>query len=187
MARTPTKIAIWIVAALVLVGGIFYYTVYWSTGAALNRAEGFMFRRMTVSELGERGAYRFFFVTNRTQDAEAEPIEESFSKQREPELKFGVFDTRIEPSLGLGMLIDPSEWFQNEEIRLDRVELLEREQFIAQLSGLVDSAPRRSLLININGFRERFPSALRKTAFLGHVLDINVPILTFDWPGNLGP
>ena len=59
---------------------------------------------------------------------------------------------------------------------MGNVVLLERQQFIEQLSALVDSSPRRSLLININGFRERFPSALRKTAFLGHVLDINVPM-----------
>ena len=84
------------------------------------------------------------------------------------------------------MLIDPSQWFQNEEIRLDRVDLLEQEEFVEQLRALVDQSPRRSLLININGFRERFPSALRKTAFLGHVLDVNAPILTFDWPGDQG-
>lgn len=38
----------------------------------------------------------------------------------------------------------------------------------------------------MNGFREGFPSALRKTAFLGHVLDIDTPVLVFDWPGDQG-
>jgi esterase/lipase superfamily enzyme len=42
------------------------------------------------------------------------------------------------------------------------------------------------LLLNINGFRERFPSALRKTAFVAHVLDIDSPVLVFDWPGDQG-
>jgi esterase/lipase superfamily enzyme len=186
MARARVKIVVWSGLALLVLGGIFYYTVYWSTGAALNRAEGFLFRRMTVSELGERGAHRFFFVTNRVRELGTDPLEESFTGQREAELKFGVFDTHIEPTLGLGMLIDPSQWFQNEEIRLDRVDLLEQEEFVEQLRALVDESPRRSLLININGFRERFPSALRKTAFLGHVLDVNAPILTFDWPGDQG-
>jgi esterase/lipase superfamily enzyme len=27
---------------------------------------------------------------------------------------------------------------------------------------------------------------LRKTAFLGHILDIDTPVLVFDWPGNQG-
>jgi esterase/lipase superfamily enzyme len=186
MARARVKIVVWSGLALLVLGGIFYYTVYWSTGAALNRAEGFLFRRMTVSELGERGAHRFFFVTNRVRELGTDPLEESFTGQREAELKFGVFDTHIEPTLGLGMLIDPSQWFQNEEIRLDRVAMLEHEEFVEKLRALVDESAGRSLLININGFRERFPSALRKTAFLGHVLDVNAPILTFDWPGDQG-
>ncbi|MEA2080175.1 MAG: alpha/beta fold hydrolase, partial [Pseudomonadota bacterium] len=42
------------------------------------------------------------------------------------------------------------------------------------------------LLVVVHGFRERYPSALRKTAFLGHVLDINAPVLLFDWPGDQG-
>jgi len=48
------------------------------------------------------------------------------------------------------------------------------------------SIKRRYILLNINGFRERFPSALRKTAFLAHVLDIDTPMLVFDWPGDQG-
>jgi esterase/lipase superfamily enzyme len=50
----------------------------------------------------------------------------------------------------------------------------------------VDKSPGRSLLIVIHGFRERFPSALRKTAFVASVLDINTPVLLFDWPGDQG-
>ena len=41
-------------------------------------------------------------------------------------------------------------------------------------------------MIVVHGFRERFPSALRKTAFVGHILDINSPVLVFDWPGDQG-
>ena len=72
------------------------------------------------------------------------------------------------------MLIDPTDWFQNEEIQLQEVRALERAAFIEELRRQVHESPYRSLLINVNGFRERFPSALRKTAFLAHVLDINM-------------
>jgi esterase/lipase superfamily enzyme len=84
------------------------------------------------------------------------------------------------------MLIDPTEWFQNEEIRLNEVSQLEQEVFVDQLRSLVQASSHRALLVVVHGFRERFPSALRKTAFLGHVLDINAPVLVFDWPGNQG-
>jgi esterase/lipase superfamily enzyme len=84
------------------------------------------------------------------------------------------------------MMINPTEWFQNEEIQLLDVQALDRAAFVAQVRRLVQESPHRSLLVIVHGFRERFPSALRKTAFLGHVLDINSPVLVFDWPGNQG-
>jgi esterase/lipase superfamily enzyme len=84
------------------------------------------------------------------------------------------------------MIINPSEWFQNEEIKLKAVQELDRPAFVTQVRGLVQASPQRSLLVVVHGFREAFPSALRKTAFVGYVLDINSPILLFDWPGNQG-
>jgi esterase/lipase superfamily enzyme len=84
------------------------------------------------------------------------------------------------------MIIDPTDWFQNEEIQLKQVQALDQSAFIAHLRQQVQASPLRSILINVNGFRERFPSALRKTAFLSHVLDINSPVLVFDWPGDQG-
>ena len=47
-------------------------------------------------------------------------------------------------------------------------------------------AHRGHATVIVDGFRERFPSALRKTAFLAHVLDIDTPVLVFDWPGDQG-
>ena len=84
------------------------------------------------------------------------------------------------------MLIDPTDWFQNEEIQLDRVETLNEDAMIAAIRQQVEASPQRSILLNINGFRERFPSALRKTAFLAHVLDIDTPLVVFDWQATRG-
>ena len=176
------------VAALAVIGaGLwFYYFYFLSTGAVTRHAENFRFRRMTVAQLAEQSNYRFFFITNRKVTQDQGPLEERFGTERETDLKFGFFDTRIQPSLGLGMLIDPTEWFQNEEIQLNQVKTLEQSEFVANVRGVIQDAPYRSLLVVVHGFRERFPSALRKTAFLGHVLDINSPVLVFDWPGNQG-
>ena len=175
-----------IVLLLVIAGTWLYQALYGSTAEALRRAENFIFTRMTVAQLGEQGAMRYFFVTNRTKTNDEEILENRFSNEREDALKFGLFDTKVEPSVGLGMFINPSEWFQTEEIVIKNMEALEHEDFVKQLRELVDASPRRSLLIVIHGFRERFPSALRKTAFVGHILDINSPVMVFDWPGDQG-
>ncbi len=66
------------------------------------------------------------------------------------------------------------------------MQALQQETFVEQLRTLVNKSPQRSLLIVVHGFRERFPSALRKTAFVGHILDIDSPVLMFDWPGDQG-
>jgi esterase/lipase superfamily enzyme len=157
-----------------------------STQAALERAEALQFRRMLVSRQGNDGGYRFFFVTNRHLEKGEGPLEERFNNERSDDLSFGYFDTSIEPSLGLGMLVNPTDWFQNEEIQIQQIQPLDVREAAEELRQQVEASPYRSLLISINGFRERFPSALRKTAFLAHVLDINSPILVFDWPGDQG-
>ena len=182
------KKKLFIAVMLVLVGlGLwFYYALFVSTGAAVQHAEAFRFRRMAVAQPGVQGAYRYLFVTNREPSDKDAPIGDRFGRNRAKELNFGSFTARIEPTLGLGMLIDPSQWFQDEEIRIEQLQLLDRADFVAQLRELVEKSPRRSLLLVVHGFREAFPSALRKTAFVGHVLDINSPVLLFDWPGNQG-
>jgi esterase/lipase superfamily enzyme len=152
----------------------------------LERAEAFRFRRMLVNRQGEQGPYRFFYVTNRGMESTGGAVEEGFGSAREPRLAFGRFDTYIEPSLGLGMLIDPTDWFQSQEIQLREVRPLEQSEFVEELRSQVRASSHRSLLINVNGFRERFASALRKTAFVAHVLDIDSPLLVFDWPGDQG-
>ena len=50
----------------------------------------------------------------------------------------------------------------------------------------VQAAPHKSVLVVVWGFRDWFQSAALKTAFTAYVLDINTPVLLFDWPGNQG-
>jgi len=187
MARSRLKIGLALISiALVLLGARLYSFYVAGPDAILQRAEAFGFRRMTVAQLGSHGAYRFHYVTNRVADDAVDSLEERFGAERQTALQFGYFDTHIEPSLGIGMLIDPTAWFQNEMIQIDETSALDRSTFVERMRDMVEQSPERSLLVVVHGFREAFPSALRKTAFLGHVLDINSPILLFDWPGNQG-
>ena len=186
MTRFKRRMLFGMALVVLGLGGWLYYRFFVSTDAALQHAETFLFRRMTVAQLAEQGTYRFYYVTNRGLGPGPRSIEERFGKEREKTLKFGFFDTAIEPTLGIGMIINPTDWFQNEEIQLRDVQELDQAAFVEQVRTLVQDTPHRSLLVIVHGFREAFPSALRKTAFLGHVLDINSPVLLFDWPGNQG-
>ena len=141
---------------------------------------------MTVSQVDNEGTYRHFFVTNRTLDSGDAPVEERFSRDRSAELSFGTFDIRLRPTLGLGMLLNATDWFLNEEIRISAIRKLDPDGMLREFRQVVDQSSGRSVLIVIHGFRERFPSALRKTAFVASVLDINTSVLVFDWPANQG-
>ena len=174
------------IIVLLLIVSLMAYAYFIGTRMVLSQAEAFAFRRMTVTELADKGTFQFFFASNRIPAANTGSVDERFESQRQSEISFGLFDTAIEPSLGLGMIIDPSKWFLNEEIQLLKVDNLQREAFKARLRAQVEASPDRTLLLVVHGFRERFSSALRKTAFLAHVLDINTPVLVFDWPGDQG-
>jgi esterase/lipase superfamily enzyme len=176
----------WGTAIVMVLIGFVLYVYFIGTRTLLEHAENFSFRRMVVTQLAEQDTFRFFYTTNRLPGNVQGDIDQRFESERETTLKFGSFDTRIAARLGLGMIIDPSEWFLNEEIQLQNVQALEQEMFLAQLREQVKASPQRSLLIVVHGFKEAFQSALRKTAFLAHVLDINTPTLVFDWPGNQG-
>ncbi len=177
---------LWFGAALVVLvllgaGGWFYHAFYGSTDAATRYAEAFNFRRLQVARVDEQGTYRFFYATNRRAESGDAALEERFGNEREEGLRFGLFDTAIEPTLGLGMIIDRTKWFQNEAIKLRSVEKLDRPTFVEEVRRRVQDSPHRSLLVVVHGFREAFPSALRKTAFLSHVLDARA-----GWPRSRG-
>ena len=182
---TRIKRNLLIVAALVLLAVVGVWVLFqMTTRGALLRAESFQFRRMQVARLEKEGAYRFYYVTNRGLGTDGTTLEGRFGNQREGQLRFGSFDAQIEPSLGLRAVFDPGKWFRNEEIDIRDEQELDQTEFVEQLQGMIRDSPHQSLLVIVHGYREQFPSALRKTAFVSHVLDINTPVLLFDWPGD---
>lgn len=168
--------------AAVLAGWL-VYEILLSPGAAIRHAEAFLFRRMTVVQLDE-GRYRHFYVSNRRLEPGAEPIEERVTADRDENLYFGSYDITLSPLLGLGLNLNWSDLLQTEQIRLDDINEFDQASFVKVLREYVDDSPQRSLFIMVHGFRERFPVALRRTAFFASVLDANMPVLVFDWPAD---
>ncbi len=157
-----------------------------STRQSLLRAESFLFRRMQVTRVDDGATYRFFYATNRESGSADGSLRSRFTNRREARLRFGSYDARMESTIGLSTILDPSKWFRDDEIEMRQVRELERAQLVEQLRALTEESPHRSLLVIVHGYREQFASALRKTAFVSHVLDINTPVLVFDWPGDQG-
>jgi esterase/lipase superfamily enzyme len=187
MKRTKKR-WLWILVSVFFgLGALAAYLYYFMpTNAALRRAEGFEFRRMQVVRISNGGTYRFFFATNRAQADNVGPPEARFGSTREAGLRLGSFDIRISPTLGLGRWLDASSWFLDEEIKIISVRDLDQADFSRQVREMVAASPQHALLLLVHGYRTDFDYALRGTAFLASVLDINAPVMVFDWPGNQG-
>lgn len=171
------------ILALIAVGAYLYYI---GTRTMLEQAEALALSRLRVAQQGDDNHYRFFYVSNRVPKDTGAMLDRRFLDERRPEIELGSFDIRVEPSVGLGMLIDADLWFVNEQIKLLAVEPVERDAFVADLRAQVEASPYRSVLVVIQGYRETFAGALRKGTFAANVLDIDTPMLVFDWPGNQG-
>ena len=175
-----------VVVVLLLGAGAYLYFV--GTRTLLEHAEALSWSRMRAARIDGSDTLRLFYASNRTPSPAADDAapDRRFSSQRRAQLELGSFDLVVEPTLGLGMLINPSDWLLNEEIQLQALRALTRPAFGGELREQVLASSYRSLLVVVHGYRETFPSALRKTAFLSHVLDIDTPVLLFDWPGDQG-
>jgi len=129
---------------------------------------------------GAMRRFQMFYATNRdTQDPD------TFNAQGNKlgsAISTGVFDVRISPYLP----IQPRVWFEPSQMDWGGQNPLPREEYLAKLRAAVQGSPHKSLLVVVWGFRDWFQSAALKTAYTGYVLDINTPVLLFDWPGNQG-
>lgn len=187
--KPSTKRLLWAVSILLVLTGLGAYFFYTTTNQALERAEDAQFRHMAVSRVGDQDSFRFFFASNRAPLAGGEdrPLAARYGSELGAEWRLGYFDTLIEPSLGLGRWLNASRWFMEEEIKILTVQGTDRADFAARLRPLVEASPHRGLLLLVHGLRTDMDFALRGTAFLAHVIDIDAPVMVFDWPGNQGP
>lgn len=135
--------------------------------------------RLPNTPEGNRRRFEFFYATNRANN------DETFNDQGNQlgdEILTGTFNVLISPY----MQINPFVWFDTNKIEwADRHELLQ-DEFRLRLRQAVQASPNKSLLVIVWGFRDWFRSAALKTAYTAYVLDINTPVLLFDWPGNQG-
>ncbi len=140
-------------------------------------------RRLPVVKTEGFDHLDLFFATNRAADQD---IYHSTSPRLGSRLSTGVFRARIAPEISIGEHAQPVFWRREETVRIDGVEEIPGNRFYQKLKQAVNASPRRSLLIIVWGWKDSFESAALKTAYTAYVLDMNTPVLLFDWPGNQG-
>ncbi len=119
--------------------------------------------------------FRFFYATNRLETEDRGNI-------LSDTISTGTFDVHISPYL----TIRPFEWFDTDSMRWIGKEEVPKDTFYTEIAKAVQASPHKSLLVVVWGYRDWFHSAALKTAYTAYALDINTPVLLFDWPGNQG-
>jgi esterase/lipase superfamily enzyme len=135
--------------------------------------------RLLGTPEGDRRRFQFFFCTNRENRPDTFEARGNLLSDK---LTFGTFDVLISPY----MSILPFVWFDAPSMKWAGHQEFTQADFKSNLQKAVSASPHKSLLIIVWGFRDWFQSAALKTAYTGYVLDINTPVLLFDWPGNQG-
>lgn len=128
---------------------------------------------------GDMRRFPFFYTTNRANN------EDSFKargNQWTNDVLTGTYDVLISPYMPIG----PFVWFDLTSMKWGGRQELARDDFTLKLRDAVQASPKKSLLVIVWGFRDWFQSAALKTAYTAYVLDIDTPVLLFDWPGNQG-
>jgi esterase/lipase superfamily enzyme len=173
------------VALLIIVAVVAGYIGHNFTGTGpIPTRSAFAGRLPSVPD-GDQRRFKFFYATNRATDKDNDAFNAqgtTLGRRRGSEISTGTFDVRISPY----MPIQPWAWNDSKNMEwADRVEQ-SQEDSMSQLREAVLASPQKSVLIIVWGFRDWFRSAALKTAYSAYVLDINTPVLLFDWPGNQG-
>lgn len=136
-------------------------------------------RRLPFQAVDGGRQYDHFFVsTRKLLPDEVEADYDDRALGAEP--RFGVYSSRLDDGFeAVGN--KPEEWTGTAITGIDE---MDAAAFFASLKGAVDASPGRSLLIVLFGYKESFETAGLKTAAFAYRVDINTPVLFFDWPGN---
>lgn len=162
-----------------LLGFGMYYVVRNFTGIGPVPVRSAFAGRLPSTIEGNQRRFQFFYATNRENSPETFDAKGNILGNK---LLQGTFDVLITP----GMQIEPFAWFDKDRMQWAGRQELSQEAFRSRLKEAVVASPNKSILVVVWGFRDWFQSAALKTAFSGYALDINTPILLFDWPGNQG-
>jgi esterase/lipase superfamily enzyme len=136
-------------------------------------------RRLHTEASAVKQTHQFYYAT--TRPATADLLNDA-AAQRSGGLSVGSFEARISPE----MAIRPSVWEDPQFLEVMRPQPMEPGRFYGQLKSAMEESPHRSVLIVIWGWKERWLTAAAKTAYISYLLDIDTPVVVFDWPANQG-
>lgn len=140
-----------------------------------------LYRRFPCRAEGEYRVIELFYATNRK--AYEEKGELYFTSQISDSLITGMLEARIDPGLKIARMV-PRNVKRRGAIGVRKVEKYTDEEFMKKLTEAVRGSLGQSLLVLVFGYKDDFEMTATKAAYFAYLLDVNTPILFFDWPGD---
>ncbi|MDD5427727.1 MAG: alpha/beta hydrolase, partial [Candidatus Omnitrophica bacterium] len=144
-----------------------------------------LYKRIQYKTEGNYKVLNIFYATTR-QTAGGAVTADSFLSSMGKDLTYGTLDAKVGPGLAIGTML-PEAIKQNDLITIKGVTRTDEAAFLKQISEAVALSPHNSLMVMVFGFKDSFEVAAIKAAYFSYLLDINTPVLLFDWPGNQPP
>ncbi|MDD5547219.1 MAG: alpha/beta hydrolase [Candidatus Omnitrophica bacterium] len=141
-----------------------------------------IYKRMGYKVEGGYRVVNIFYATSREVDYTAKPFP-AFKAKMAGETTYGTLDIRMDPRVRIGTML-PDQLKKNGIIELQETKRLDPDAFSKQLSEAVQASPHKSLLVLVFGYKDGFEATAMKAAYFAYLLDVNTPVLLFDWPGD---
>jgi len=141
-----------------------------------------LYRRLPYTVEGRYRVITIFTATDRKVEREGD-TSFSFRPELGEGLTYGTMDVKIDPQVSIGKML-PDRLKRHGVIGVQDIRRLDADAFKKQLAAAVAASPHRSLLVVIFGYKDDFEVTAIKAAYFAYLLDVNTPVLLFDWPGD---
>ena len=132
-----------------------------------------IYKRLSYKTDGGYRVVNIFYATSRLGD----------KPKLADKVRYGTLDVRIDPRVRIGLML-PDKLSKKGILQIQDTRELEPDVFTDQLSAAVNASPHKSLLVLVFGFKDGFEATALKAAYFAYLLDVNTPVLLFDWPGD---
>ena len=141
-----------------------------------------LYKRIPYKTDGNYRVIDIFYATDRNVESinDQSPI---FGSDLAKEMTYGELNVKISPGVTIGTML-PNRLKRHGVIGVQEVSKLSDKDFIAKLSEAVAASPHKSLMVMIFGYKDNFEATAIKASYFAYLLDLNTPILVFDWPGD---
>ena len=141
-----------------------------------------LYKRIPYRQEGEQRVISIFYATSR-KVVDEPGADLKFLPKMGDALTGGIIEVKIDPSIRIGKML-PKRFESKGEIGLQKIDKIDIDNLADKVRTAIDKSPHNSLLVLVFGFKDDFYSVAIEAAYYSYMLDVNTPILLFDWPGD---